>query len=186
MFFLLFQRLLKLKINNNIAIRLHCLNNPSKDIDSPALVTSIFSSSVSMMSSEPSGDREYQGRFHPTMDFELMNSYRLSGVLCDVTIMVKGIEFPAHKLVLAVNSPYFRATFASDFESHADHTLECDPSAFGAILNTLYSGIMMMITPDTAQDILEAASMLNISRVMENCCQVLELNMDTDNCLDLL
>ena len=139
-----------------------------------------------MMSSEPPGDREYQGRFHPTMDFELMNSYRLSGVLCDVTIMVKGIEFPAHKLVLAVNSPYFRATFASDFESHADHTLECDPSAFGAILNTLYSGIMMMITPDTAQDILEAASMLNISRVMENCCQVLELNMDTDNCLDLL
>ena len=141
-----------------------------------------------MMSSEPPGDREseYQGRFHPTMDFELMNSYRLSGVLCDVTIMVKGIEFPAHKLVLAVNSPYFRATFASDFESHADHTLECDPSAFGAILNTLYSGIMMMITPDTAQDILEAASMLNISRVMENCCQVLELNMDADNCLDLL
>ena len=57
------------------------------------------------------------------MDFELMNSYRLSGVLCDVTIMVKGIEFPDHnhKIVLAVNAPYFRATFASEpwiFESH--------------------------------------------------------------------
>ena len=140
-----------------------------------------------MMSSEPTGDREYEypGRFHATMDFELMNSYRLSGVLCDVAIMVKGIEFPAHKLVLAVNSPYFRATFASDFESHAVHTLECDPSAFGSILNTLYTGIMMEITPDTVQDILQVASMLNISSAMERCCQVLELNMDVDNCIDL-
>ena len=37
MFSLLFQRLLKLKINNNIAIRLHCLNNPSKDISNQYL-----------------------------------------------------------------------------------------------------------------------------------------------------
>ena len=138
-----------------------------------------------MMTSEPSEDCDYRDRFHPTMDFQLMNNYRLSGVLCDVTIMVNGIEFPAHKIVLAVNSPYFRATFASDFESQAVHTLECDSSAFGAILNTLYTGIMMEITPDTAQDILQAASMLNISRVMERCCQFLELNMDADNCLDL-
>ena len=138
-----------------------------------------------MMTSEPSEDCDYRDRFHPTMDFQLMNSYRLSGVLCDVTIMVNGIEFPAHKIVLAVNSPYFRATFASDFESQAVHTLECDSSAFGAILNTLYTGIMMEITPNTVQEILQAASMLNIPRVMESCCQVMEINMDADNCLDL-
>ena len=107
------------------------------------------------------------------MDFELMNSFRLSGVLSDVTIMVNGIGFPAHKLVLAVNSPYFRATFAGKFESQAVHTLECDPDAFGAILYTFYTGIMMEITPDTAQDIFEAASMLNILSVMESCSKIL-------------
>ena len=92
-----------------------------------------------MMSSEPPGVSEVRDRFHPTMDFELMNSFRLSGVLSDVTIMVNGIGFPSQKLVLAVNSSYFRATFAGKFESQAVHTLECDPSAFGAILNTRVS-----------------------------------------------
>ena len=94
-----------------------------------------------MMSYKSPGVSEIRDCFHPTMDFELMNSFRLSGVLSDVTIMVNGIEFPAHKLVLAVNSPYFRATFAGNFESQPIHTLECDPSAFGAILNTFYTGI---------------------------------------------
>ena len=138
-----------------------------------------------MTSSEPPGVGEIRACFHPTMDFDLMNSYRLSGVLSDVIIMVNGIEFPAHKLVLAVNSPYFRATFAGKFESQPVHTLECDPNAFGAILNTFYTGIMMEITPDTAQDIFEAASMLNISSVMKSCSKILELNMDADNCLDI-
>ena len=44
---------------------------------------------------------------------------------------------------------------------------------------------MMEITPDTVQDIFEAASMLNIWSIMESCSKILERNMNADNCLDI-
>lgn len=39
--------------------------------------------------------------------FERLNALRRQETFCDVTVAVKGKEFKAHKVVLAVASPFF-------------------------------------------------------------------------------
>ena len=50
---------------------------------------------------------------HPELVFTAMNDLRKTGQLCDVTLEVAGTEWPAHKVVLAASSAYFKAMFNS-------------------------------------------------------------------------
>ena len=51
---------------------------------------------------------------HPGLAFiTAMNDMRKTGQLCDVTLEVAGTEWPAHKVVLAASSAYFKAMFNS-------------------------------------------------------------------------
>ena len=43
-----------------------------------------------------------------------MNNFRNTDAICDVTIMVQGRTFPAHKCFLAAGSGYFRSMFTAD------------------------------------------------------------------------
>lgn len=68
-------------------------------------------------------DNGWQGVFHPEasrmMEFpchsgkvlEELNHQRKLGLLCDCTFVVDGVDFKAHKAVLAACSAYFRTLF---------------------------------------------------------------------------
>merc|ERR1719433_2222188 len=53
----------------------------------------------------------YKNGAHSGRALEGMNSMRLSGLLCDVTLVADSTEIPAQKIVLAASSPYFYAMF---------------------------------------------------------------------------
>uniref|UniRef100_A0A669QGY7 BTB domain-containing protein n=1 Tax=Phasianus colchicus TaxID=9054 RepID=A0A669QGY7_PHACC len=44
---------------------------------------------------------------------ECLNEQRLQGLYCDVSVVVKGHAFKAHRAVLAASSSYFRDLFNS-------------------------------------------------------------------------
>ena len=63
---------------------------------------------------------QFQDRLR-TQDPDVLDSLRVSGALCDVTIVVAGQEFRAHKIILAASSPYFKAMLATAFDEK-DHS----------------------------------------------------------------
>ena len=131
---------------------------------------------------------QFQDRLR-TQDPDVLDSLRMSGALCDVTIVVAGQEFRAHKVILAASSPYFKARFATAFDEkdHSKRVIpDIIPKSFEMILEFIYTGRRMEITVDNVQSLLETASMLNIGLAMDMCSQFLAERMDISNCLDIL
>ena len=72
--------------------------------------------------------------------------------MCDVTLVVNGNEFPAHKTTLACCSPYFHAMFTC-FEESKQHTIilkDIDPKALELLLEYIYTS-KVQITEDNVQ-----------------------------------
>ena len=83
----------------------------------------------------------------PTMEAdsfreELVNMWR-EGRLCDVTIVVEGRSFPAHRLVLSAESPlYMKPMLSSSFAESKEQTItlkEVSSSLFEAALTFMYT-----------------------------------------------
>lgn len=84
----------------------------------------------------------YRNGEHCVKAFHTMNSLRLQNILCDVIIRTGGIEFPAHKVVLASCSAYFFAMFTGELsESKQTHVTmkDVDPIALELLLEFAYT-----------------------------------------------
>ncbi|RLO12982.1 hypothetical protein DYB28_008827 [Aphanomyces astaci] len=93
-------------------------------------------------------------------------------VLTDVTLCVGSQRIPAHRLVLALHSPYFRAMFTNGMkechmnEIHIDVT---DPQSFDAILQYMYSGRDVTLDGGNMWPLLAACDQLQME-VREYAC----------------
>jgi len=114
---------------------------------------------------------------------------RETNVLCDVTLKVQGIEVPAHKIVLAAKSPYFRAMFTTYFSERQQNVIELDknktgnsddsedPSHLGlraaeftACIDFIYTGkfeINKSAEMETLVEIVKVANFLELSEIQE-------------------
>ena len=132
---------------------------------------------------------QFQDRLR-TQDPDVLDSLRLSGDLCDVTLVVADQEFRAHKIILAASSPYFKAMFSTAFDEKDHSTIIIQntiPKYFEMILDFIYTGRRVEITVENVQSLLETAStMLNVDLAMDMCSQFLAERLDTLNCLDIL
>uniref|UniRef100_A0A3Q4IH47 BTB domain-containing protein n=1 Tax=Neolamprologus brichardi TaxID=32507 RepID=A0A3Q4IH47_NEOBR len=87
----------------------------------------------------------------PAERLDFLNEQRLLGHYCDVSILVQGQAFKAHRAVLAASSLYFRDLFSSaadssssssDSSSQAVFELPSSvtPTCFQQILSFCYTG----------------------------------------------
>ena len=116
-----------------------------------------------------------------------MASFRKDGVLCDVTIIVDGKRFPAHKNVLASGSSYFFAMFTGSMvESKSQEiTLQSlSPDIFDQILEYFYEGTLT-IDMNSVADILHAASLLLLKDIESECFHYLKKNVNLKNCVHI-
>ncbi|XP_072014301.1 kelch-like protein 12 [Amphiura filiformis] len=104
-----------------------------------------------------------------------MCDLRKQNKLCDVTINVGGRAFHAHKNVLAVRSCYFLAMFTSGFKESTQNEINIDGKAeiFEKLLDFAYTG-ELMVTFETACDILEMACYMQFQDVCKSCSSFIE------------
>nr|XP_029736284.1 kelch-like protein 22 [Aedes albopictus] len=117
-----------------------------------------------------------------------LNELRLKGVLVDVTLRTDGKLFRAHRAVLSACSEYFRAMFS-------DHTRESrlseinlhniSPLGIELLLDYIYTS-KLALNLANIQEVLSAASYIQLESVVEACLNYLDQQLDLDNYIDVL
>ncbi|XP_028267069.1 nucleus accumbens associated 1, BEN and BTB (POZ) domain containing a [Parambassis ranga] len=107
---------------------------------------------------------------------ECLNEQRLQGLYCDVSVVVKGHAFKAHRAVLAASSSYFRDLFSSSSNGggsggEASPTVvelppAVQPQSFQQILSFCYTGRLSMTVGDQFL-LMYTAGFLQIQQIME-------------------
>uniref|UniRef100_A0A3Q3IEQ0 Nucleus accumbens associated 1, BEN and BTB (POZ) domain containing a n=1 Tax=Monopterus albus TaxID=43700 RepID=A0A3Q3IEQ0_MONAL len=95
---------------------------------------------------------------------ECLNEQRLQGLYCDVSVVVKGHAFKAHRAVLAASSSYFRDLFSSS--SNVELPPAVQPQSFQQILAFCYTGRLSMTVGDQFL-LMYTAGFLQIQQIME-------------------
>jgi len=120
------------------------------------------------------------------------------GCLTDVELQsADGVTLPAHKVVLAAASPFFRAFFTGTGTAMqegcaatpaASQVVELPGVAGGAmraIVRAIYRR-SVQITPDTIHELLAGSSLLQVTALYQACIQYLRSHITHANCLEVL
>ena len=116
-----------------------------------------------------------------------VNSLRTHHKLCDVVLRVGGQEVHAHRAILAASSAYFLAMFTNDMKESEQDVIEMqdiNPEILSSLIDFTYTGDIT-VTVDNVQEVLSAASLLQIRQVQDICCNFLKQQLDASNCLGI-
>ncbi|CAG9095414.1 unnamed protein product [Plutella xylostella] len=101
---------------------------------------------------------------------ENIGSLCLSAEYSDVTLVVEGVRIPAHKVILAASSDYFRALLYGGMReaSQAEVELQAPLQAFKALLRYVYSGHMglSVLREETVLDMLGLPHQFNFQKIL--------------------
>ncbi|KAG2456970.1 kelch-like protein 34 [Polypterus senegalus] len=117
----------------------------------------------------------------------VLNQYqklRAERLLFDITLVVDGGRFPAHKSLLACSSDYFKLLFKDYTRESKANTIFLDVlSAVGLqhILDFIYNS-WLSLSPETLEDTLEAASYLQVTEAIQLCSQYMINNLTLETC----
>uniref|UniRef100_A0A3P9HK01 Nucleus accumbens-associated protein 2 n=1 Tax=Oryzias latipes TaxID=8090 RepID=A0A3P9HK01_ORYLA len=95
-----------------------------------------------------------------------LNEQRLLGNYCDVSIVVKGQAFKAHRAVLAASSLYFRDLFSSSSKTQFELPSSVTPTCFEQILTFCYTGKLTMAASEQLV-VMYTAGYLQIQHIVE-------------------
>ncbi|NXF19557.1 KLHL4 protein, partial [Rhodinocichla rosea] len=156
-----------------------------QNADESAERLSTTSSSPGM--STNGSDEYFQSSNHAEQTFRKMESYLQQQQLCDVLLIAGDQRIPAHRLVLSAVSDYFAAMFTNDVREAKQEEIKMegvDPEALKALVRYAYTGILEL-KEDTIESLLAAACLLQLSQVIEVCCNFLMKQLHPSNCLGI-
>jgi speckle-type POZ protein len=109
--------------------------------------------------------------------------------LSDVTFIIHGQTFSAHKAILAM-SPVFAAMFlhsTKEMQTSKVEVEDVDPDVFQEVLRYMYTGLTRSTAMDVmATGLLVAADKYLLDELKSRCETHLICKMSAKNCLDLL
>ncbi|NXP46380.1 ZBT17 protein, partial [Heliornis fulica] len=103
---------------------------------------------------------------HSKQVLEQLNQQRQMGLLCDCTFVVDGIDFKAHKAVLAACSEYFRMLFVD--QKDVVHLDISNAAGLGQVLEFMYTA-KLSLNPDNVEDVLAVAGFLQMQEIVSAC-----------------
>ncbi|XP_017266672.1 zinc finger and BTB domain-containing protein 17 [Kryptolebias marmoratus] len=104
--------------------------------------------------------------WHSGEVLEQLNRQRKQGLLCDCTFVVDGVDFKAHKSVLAACSMYFRTLFLD--QKDVVHLDISNAAGLGQVLDFMYTS-KLNLTPQNVEDVLSVAHFLQMQEIINAC-----------------
>jgi hypothetical protein len=104
---------------------------------------------------------------------------------CDVKIQVGAVTFQCHKLILALQSSYFRNQLFENSSQTAVHQLafkDVSPEDFKNVLLFMYKG-EIQLNSDNVGRMIRLAKSINLNGVKEVCFRFMKDTMDVYNCV---
>ncbi|XP_078494945.1 kelch-like protein 6 [Ciona intestinalis] len=101
----------------------------------------------------------------------------------DVIIEVEGHSFRCHRIILAASSQYFRAMFCASYRERDQSSVEIKGVTIDVmkiLIRYAYTSYLEINT-ENAQTVLEAASLLQFTRVMEACANYFASQLSIEN-----
>ncbi|XP_078004059.1 kelch-like protein 4 isoform X2 [Phascolarctos cinereus] len=129
----------------------------------------------------------FQSTNHAEQTIRKMENYLQQKQLCDVLLVAGHHTIPAHRLVLSAASDYFAAMFTNDVLEAKQEEIKMegiDPDALKALVHYAYTGVLEL-KEDTIENLLSAACLLQLSQVIEVCCNFLIKQLHPSNCLGI-
>ncbi|NXE62958.1 KLHL4 protein, partial [Calcarius ornatus] len=136
-----------------------------QNADESAERLSTTSSSLGM--STNGSDEYFQSSNHAEQTFRKMESYLQQQQLCDVLLIAGDQRIPAHRC-----------------SSHPAPSLPQIPQNLPQFMNSLV-GCILELKEDTIESLLAAACLLQLSQVIEVCCNFLMKQLHPSNCLGI-
>lgn len=130
---------------------------------------------------------EFHDSIFSTVLLDGLNSMRAQNLLCDVVFISGSNEHRAHRAVLAAVSPFFKAMFSANLRESGQTNIpfhDIDSCVLEAILNFVYTS-EIVITDNNVEDILVAADFIQLNSLRNLCCQYLQAQMNTSNCIGI-
>ncbi|XP_035699683.1 zinc finger protein 420-like [Branchiostoma floridae] len=113
-----------------------------------------------------------------------LNTQRQQGHLCDVTVIVEGQRFPAHKGVLAACSAYFAAGFDQPQKVLEVELTEVSAAGFHDVLDYMYTA-KLDLDSNRIDAIYETAQVLHMKAVLNLCSQQFKPQVQGHNASNL-
>ncbi|XP_072249424.1 kelch-like protein 38 [Leuresthes tenuis] len=117
-----------------------------------------------------------------------LNRLRHENILTDVLLCSGNTQIPCHRNVLVSSSPYFRAMFCNNFMETQQTKIDLKgitSAILTSIIDYVYTGLIS-ISMDIVLSLMQAASMLQYSRLFEACSSFLQEQLSPDNCLSMI
>ena len=117
-----------------------------------------------------------------------LHELRQSELLCDYTLAAGDCEMKVHRVVMVASSDYFRAMLTGEMRESRDnrvHLQGLTGTGLRAVIDFAYTG-RLELTMSNLDEVLLAASHLQISEAIELCCQFIEKAITVENCVEML
>ncbi|XP_066527491.1 zinc finger and BTB domain-containing protein 17 [Hoplias malabaricus] len=104
--------------------------------------------------------------WHSGKVLDQLNHQRQLGLLCDCTFVVDGVDFKAHKAVLAACSAYFHTLFLD--QKDVVHLDISNAAGLGQVLDFMYTA-KLTLNPQNVEDVLAVATFLQMQEIVNAC-----------------
>ncbi|XP_076874498.1 zinc finger and BTB domain-containing protein 17 [Brachyhypopomus gauderio] len=104
--------------------------------------------------------------WHSGKVLQQLNHQRQQGLLCDCTFVVDGVDFKAHKAVLAACSAYFHTLFLD--QKDVVHLDISNAAGLGQVLEFMYTA-KLTLNPQNVEDVLAVATFLQMQEIVNAC-----------------
>ena len=118
-----------------------------------------------------------------------LNRMRTQNVMCDYLLIVgERLEFKVYKTIMVASSDYFRAMLMGGMRESKEEKAELKgltSDGLEAMINYAYTG-SFCVTVDNLDEILQAATHLQMPEAVDSCCEFMEGANSVENCVDML